>query len=241
MFEKENINTLDAKGEVLLTILSSLAQDESRSISENSTSGIRRRFEQGKLTIKDKKFLGYDKDEEGNLIINKHQSKIVEHIYKDYLNGTGPTRIARELGRDKVKVVTGSTKWHTSTIDKILRNKKYKGDALFLNKTRAKNEGQVPQYYIEESHLPIIQPEMWEAVQLETERRKKHIEQHKLQNYDYGLEDTAFAGRVICVECGCAYQRKTWHSNSKPVRLWQCGSKYREKGKVGCNNRHIYA
>lgn len=153
------------------------------------------------------------------------------------------------MEQDKVKGVTGATKWYTTTIDKILRNEKYKGDALlqktytvdFLNKTRVKNEGQVPQYYVEESHPAIIKPDMWEAVQLEIERRKKYIEQYKLQKYDYGGVDTAFAGRVICGECGRAYQRKTWHSNSKPVRVWQCGSKYQEKGKIGCVNSHIYA
>ena len=97
IFEKENINTLDAKGEVLLTILSSLAQDESRSISENSTWGIRRKFEQGKITVNCTKFLGYDKDEEGNLVINKKQAKVVKRIYTDYLDGKGTNRIAREL------------------------------------------------------------------------------------------------------------------------------------------------
>nr|WP_232819527.1 recombinase family protein [Exiguobacterium sp. TNDT2] len=83
IFEKEKINTLDAKGEVLLSILSSLAQDESRSISENSIWEIRRRFEQGKAAVNHTKFLGYDKDEDGNLIINENQAKIVRRIYKD--------------------------------------------------------------------------------------------------------------------------------------------------------------
>ncbi|WP_373845741.1 recombinase family protein, partial [Clostridium sp.] len=85
IFEKENINTLDSKGEVLLTILSSLAQDESSNISENSTWGIRRRFEQGKLHINHKKFLGYDKDKNGNLIINEKQAKTVRRIYREFL------------------------------------------------------------------------------------------------------------------------------------------------------------
>ncbi|WP_444979457.1 recombinase family protein [Clostridium arbusti] len=86
IFEKENINTLDFKGEVLLTLLSSLAQDESRNISENSTWRIRRKFEQGKVVVKHTKFLGYDKDEEGNLIINEKQAKVVRRIYKNYLD-----------------------------------------------------------------------------------------------------------------------------------------------------------
>ena len=110
-FEKENIDTLDAKGEVLLTILSSLAQDESRSISENSTWGIRRRFEEGKVIVNHNKFLGYDKDKEGNLIINEKQAKIVRRIYTDYLNGKGPNRISRELEVEGVPKWKGKSKW----------------------------------------------------------------------------------------------------------------------------------
>ena len=87
IFEKENINTLDAKGEVLLTILSSLAQDESSSISENSTWGIRRRFEQGQHKMSTKRFFGYDSDEEENLIVNRPQAKIVIKLYEEYLSG----------------------------------------------------------------------------------------------------------------------------------------------------------
>ena len=81
IFEKENINTLDAHGEVLLTILSSLAQDESRSISENCTWGIRRRFETGKHKMSTKRFLGYDTDETGKLVINRTQEPIVIRLY----------------------------------------------------------------------------------------------------------------------------------------------------------------
>ncbi|GIW57293.1 MAG: hypothetical protein KatS3mg083_238 [Candidatus Dojkabacteria bacterium] len=138
IFEKENINTLDSKGEVLLTILSSLAQDESRSISENSTWGIRRRFEQGKLHINYTKFLGYDKDEEGNLVINEKQAKIVRRIYKDYLDGKGPNRIDRELEEEGVPNWNGKPKWYESSIRKILSNEKYKGDEL-LQKTYTVN------------------------------------------------------------------------------------------------------
>ncbi len=102
LFEKENINTLDSKGEVLLSILSSLAQDESRSISENSQWGIRRRFEQGKLHVNHNKFLGYDKDDDGNLIIDEKQAKIVRRIYREFLQGKGFKRIANDFENEKV-------------------------------------------------------------------------------------------------------------------------------------------
>lgn len=118
----------------MLTILSSLAQDESRSISENCTWGIRRRFEQGKVHINHTKFLGYDKDENGELIINEKQARIVRRIYNDYLDGKGPNRIAKELETAKAPKWDGTYKWYESSIRKILSNEKYKGGAL-LQKT----------------------------------------------------------------------------------------------------------
>jgi len=248
-FEKENIDTLDSKGEVLLTILSSLAQDESRSISENSTWGIRRRFEQGKVTVNHKKFLGYDKDEEGNLVINEKQAKIVRRIYTDFLNGKGPNRIAKELEEEGVRTWNGKTKWYESTIRKMLSNEKYKGDALlqktytvdFLTKKRVENNGEVPQYYVEESHPAIIDKDIWEAVQLEMERRKKFCEEHGIQKMYTSTADNPFAGKIICGKCGRAYGRKVWNSTDEGLRriVWRCNDKYTEKGKIGCDNRHV--
>ncbi|WP_334293163.1 recombinase family protein [Alkalithermobacter paradoxus] len=249
IFEKENINTLDSKGEVLLTILSSLAQDESRSISENSTWGIRRRFEQGKLHINHTKFLGYDKDEEGNLVINEKQAKIVRRIYKDYLDGKGPNRIARELEEEGVPNWNGKPKWYESSIRKILSNEKYKGDALlqktytvdFLTKKRAVNNGEVPMYYVEESHPAIIDKETWEAVQLEMERRRAFAEKYNISKLDYATVDNPFAGRVICGHCGSAFGRKVWNSTDERLRrvVWRCNKKYEVKGKKSCENKHI--
>lgn len=248
-FEKENIDTLDSKGEVLLTILSSLAQDESRSISENSTWGIRRRFEQGKVTVNHKKFLGYDKDEQGNLVINEKQAKIVRRIYYDFLNGKGPNRIAKELENEGVKTWNGKTKWYEGTIRKMLSNEKYKGDALlqktytvdFLTKKRVENNGEVPQYYVEESHPAIIDKDTWEAVQLEVERRKIFCEEHGIQKLYTSTTDNPFSGRIICGKCGRAYGRKVWNSTDEGLRriVWRCNDKYTEKGKIGCDNRHV--
>ena len=249
IFEKENINTLDAKGEVLLTILSSLAQDESRSISENSTWGIRRRFEQGKLHINHTKFLGYDKDEEGNLIINESQAKIVRRIYKDFLDGKGANRIARELEEEGVINWNGKTKWYESSIRKMLQNEKYKGDALlqktytvdFLSKKRTENNGEIPQYYVEESHPAIIDKEMWEAVQLEIQRRKIFAEEHGIAKLDYATVKNPFAGRIICGNCGSTFGRKVWNSTDERLKriIWRCNRKYERKGKKGCNSSHI--
>jgi site-specific DNA recombinase len=248
-FEKENIFTLDSKGEVLLSILSSLAQDESRSISENSTWGIRRRFEQGRLFINTTKFLGYDKDKNGNLVINKKQAEIVQRIYREFLDGKGANLIARELERDRVPNWHGRAKWYESSIRNMLTNEKYMGDALlqktytvdFLSKRRADNTGQVPQYYVEDSHPAIIGKEMWEAAQLEMERRKGYVLQHGIQMFEYASLKNPFAGRVVCGSCGKAFGRKVWNSTDDRLRriVWRCNGKYVEKGKKGCESRHI--
>ena len=249
IFEKENINTLDSKGEVLLSILSSLAQDESRSISENSTWGIRRRFEQGKVAVNHTKFLGYDKDENGELVINEKQAKTVRRIYAEYLDGKGPNRIAKELEDEGVPNWNGKAKWYESSIRKMLSNEKYKGDALlqktytvdFLSKKRVVNKGEVPRYYVEESHPPIIDKETWEAVQLEMERRKTFAEKHGFIKVDYATADNPFAGRVVCGHCGSLFGRKVWNSTDEKLRrsIWRCNKKYAAKGKKSCENKHV--
>jgi len=249
IFEKENIFTLDSKGEVLLSILSSLAQDESRSISESSTWGIRRRFEQGKLHLNHTKFLGYDKDPNGNLMINQKQAKIVRRIYREYLDGKGANRIAKDLEADGVPNWNGKPMWYDGTIRSILTNVKYKGDALlqksytidFLTKKRAKNTGQVPQYYVEESHPAIIDKDMWEAVQLEMERRRAYCLEHGIKNIEYGSTNNPFTGKVICGTCGHMFGRKVWNSTNEKQRriIWRCNEKYVVKGEKGCESKHI--
>lgn len=212
-------------------------QDESRSISENSTWGIRRRFEQGKLHINHTKFLGYDKDENGNLVINERQAKVVRRIYREFLDGKGTNRIARDLELGGVLNWHGKAKWCEGSIQKMLTNEKYKGDALlqktytvdFLSKRRADNTGQVPQYYVEDSHPAIIDKDMWEAAQLEMQRRKAYAAEHGIQKLEYATTDNPFAGRVIC------------GSTDERLRriVWRCNGKYPAKGEKGCESRHI--
>ena len=249
IFEKENIRTLDSKGEILLTVLSSLAQEESNSLSQSSTWGIRRRFEQGKVIVNHTKFMGYDKDENGNLVINEKQAKVVRRIFSDYLNGKGTNRIAHALEKEGIPNWNGKAKWYESSIRKMLSNEKYKGDALlqktytvdFLSKKRVVNNGEVPQYYVEESHPAIIDKEIWEAVQLEKERRHAFATKYGQQKVDYSTTDNPFAGRVLCGCCGGVYGRKVWNSTNERLRriVWQCNNKYATKGKKGCDNRHI--
>jgi len=164
-FEKENIWTLDAKGELLITIMSSLAQEESRSISENTTWGQRKRFADGKASVAYKRFLGYDRGPNGGFVVNQEQAKTVKLIYKLFLDGLTCHAIAKELTERKLPTPGGKAVWSQSTVRSILTNEKYKGDALlqkeftvdFLKKKTKKNEGEIPQYYVEGNHEAIRQ------------------------------------------------------------------------------------
>ena len=133
-FEKEGINTLDAKGEVLLTIMASLAQQESQSLSQNVRIGLQYRYQQGKVQVCANRFLGYDKDEEGKLVINPEEAEVVRRIFREYLQGKSYFEIGRGLSADGIRTAAGSDFWLASTLRKILRNEKYIGDAL-LQKT----------------------------------------------------------------------------------------------------------
>ena len=155
-FEKENIWTFDGKGELLLTIMSSLAQKESRSISENCTWGQRKRFADGKVTVPFGRFLGYDRGEDGNLVLNEDEAKIIRRIYGLFLQGRSPYAIAKVLTSEGIPTPGGKKVWGKAVVLSILTNEKYKGDALlqkvyttdFLTKKKKKNEGEILQYYV---------------------------------------------------------------------------------------------
>ena len=222
-FEKENIWTFDSKGELLITIMSSLAQEESRSISENCTWGQRKRFADGKVTVPFKRFLGYDRGKDGNLVVNPKEAKIVKRIYAMYLQGKTYHLIAKALTEDGIPSPAGKPRWNPSNIKSILTNEKYKGDALlqksfttnFLTKEHKINEGEIPQYYVTGNHEAIIEPEVWELVQREIERRKNEKGRHS------GVR--LFSSKVYCGECGTRLGSKVWHSNDKYKQvIWQC-------------------
>ena len=165
-FEKENIWTLDSKGELLITIMSSLAQEESRSISENVTWGQRKRFADGKVSFAYSRVLGLDKGPDGRIVVNPREAETVRLIFGLFLEGLSPHSIAVELTRRGIKTPGGKDVWNQQTVRRMLSNEKYKGDALlqkeftvdFLNKKTKKNEGEVPQYYVEGNHEAIIPP-----------------------------------------------------------------------------------
>ena len=237
-FEKENIWTLDSKGELLITIMSSLAQEESRSISENCTWGQRKRFADGKVTVPFKRFLGYDRGPDGNLVLNPEEAVIVRRIYSMFLQGMTPYGIATQLTADGIKSPGGKDKWNAGAVRSILTNEKYKGDALlqksytvdFLTKKKKVNEGEIPQYYVEGNHEAIISPDVFEQVQRELERRKQGKGRHS------GVH--LFSGKIKCGQCGEWYGSKVWHSNSKYRRvIWQCNHKF--DGDEKCATPHL--
>ena len=240
-FEKENIWTFDGKGELLITIMASLAQEESRSISENVTWGHRKRFADGKVYMPYKQFLGYEKGEgkDAPPVVNPEQAALVRRIYSLYMQGRTYSGIAKLLTNEGIPTPANKTKWSTTVIESILTNEKYRGSARlqkkftvdFLTKKSKRNEGEVPQYYIEQSHEPIIDPVEWDAVQDEImDRKKKH------RSY---RENSIFNSKIVCSECGSFYGPKVWHSNDKYRRVvWRCNNKY-EGGDSICKTPHI--
>ena len=246
LFEKENINTLESSGEVFLTIFSSIAQDESRNISENSRWGIVKGFKDGKVFCNTTRFLGYDKDIKGELIINENQAEIVKRIYREYLEGKSYQAIANGLEKDGIPTVTGNKKWWDSTITGILTNEKYYGTLLqqktvtidFLTHKRAKNKGIDAQYRIEDNHEAIIPKEIFEKVQDEKERRALTVGNLVGDRNKYSSK-YPFSGKVICGDCGSAFKRRTWNSTNPSRKIvWQCKT-YIQKGKDACTAKSV--
>ena len=212
-FEKENIYTLDSKGELLITIMSSLAQEESRSISENVTWGKRKQFADGKVALPYKQLLGYRKGSDGLPEIVPEEAEIVRRIYSLFIGGKTTGGIARLLTAEGVPTPAGKKTWQASTIESILTNEKYRGHARlqkkitvdFLTKKMKVNEAEVPQYYVENSHPAIIKPNEWVLVQTEMARRKAIGRKYS--------GNSVLSTRLICGDCGEYFGNKVWHPN----------------------------
>ena len=240
-FEKENINTMDSKGEVLLTIMASLAQQESQSLSQNIKLGLQYRFQNGEVRVNHSRFLGYTKDEEGNLIIEPAEAEVVKRIYREYLEGASLLQIGRGLEAHGILTGAGKTKWRPETLKKILQNEKYIGDALlqktytvdFLNKKRVQNKGIVPQYYVENSHEPIIPRDLYMQVQEEMIRRANLHSGANRKKRVYSSK-YALSSIVYCSKCGEIYRRIAWNNRGKHSTVWRCCTRV-EHGPKGCD------
>ena len=234
-FEKENIYTLDTKGEFLITLMSSLAEEEARSLSENVKWGKRKAFADGKYSLPYKSFLGYKKGPDNLPEIVQAEAQVIRWIYYLYLTGTAPTTIAKLLMEAHIPTPANKTKWEETTIISILRNEKYYGAAL-LQKTfrpdyRVKksqiNQGELPRYYIENDHEPIIPKEIFDEVQRGLATRKRAGESH-----------TLFANQIYCTKCGSAYGPRIWHSTTFRDIVWECIYSFRH-GRC-CRSPHLY-
>lgn len=240
LFEKENLDTSDPKSELILTIMASIAQEESRSISQNVTMGKRWGVQNGKVSFAYASFLGYDKVD-GEIVINPEQAEIVRLIYNKYLM-EGKTRkaIADYLNENGVPTPSGKGKqWTINNIESILTNEKYKGDALlqktyiadFLEHKSVKNNGEVAQAYVENNHPAIISREDWELVQAEIKKREGVGAAYS--------SNTIFSTRIRCEHCGSFYGRKVWHKGSPHEKqVFQCNGKY-DKSHSRCKTPHF--
>ena len=239
-FEKENLWSLDDKTEFLLTIMASIAQEESRSISQNITIGKRWSMKEGKVSFAYKNFLGYKKVDD-KIVIDEGQAEIVRLIYRMFLKeGKTCSGIAEFLKDKEISTPSGKgTNWTKNTVCSILTNEKYKGDALlqksyttdYLEHRLVRNKGELAQYYVENSHPAIIEKEIWEMVQTEMLRRSMLG-----AVYSGG---SVFVSKLICGDCGKPYGKKIWHSTDKYAReIYRCNAKY-NKSKPQCQTPNI--
>lgn len=229
-FEKENINTLDAKGEVLLTIMASLAQQESASISKNVKMGIDYRHQQGRFTIDVNRFLGYTWDENHNLVIVPEEAVTVKRVFRDFIEGYSYSEIARRLNRDGIKSGRGG-KWGSSTVKNMLTNEKYKGDVLMqktvtvdmLTHKRKKNEGEESMYLKKFNHEPIIPRKVFDLVQDEIARRDNYKKKHG--RIPPASSKYALSGLVYCARCNHLYRRYQRRYKDRVWAEWKCENK----------------
>ena len=237
-FEKEGLYTFDSSSEMILSIMATLSQEESRSISENVKWGIRKKFEDGRFSMPYRKFLGYENGEDGRMVINEDEAKIVRQIYGLFLSNRSTYQIACILTEQGIPTVTGQRIWNRTVIRSILTNEKYKGCALlqksyvsnYFTKKNRKNSGEIPQYYVEDSHPAIIEPEVFDRVQAMVERRKL--------GRDRTTSVRLFSSKIQCGCCGHWYGSKVWHSNDKYRRVvYQCNYKF--KGEKKCDTPHF--
>lgn len=249
IFTNDNIDTRDNDGELRLTIMASIAQEESRKTSERVKWGQKRRMEAG-VVFGNNCIYGFDLTD-GQLTVKEDEAQIIRHIYHKFLNeGKGTHVIARELYEEGVPPPKSATrKWSCVMIRRILRNEKYVGDVLqkkfvtvdFLTHKKVENRGQEEQILLHDHHEAIIDRPTWEAVQAELARRsEKQTDKSKYSNRYW------CSGKIRCGACGSRFVPKITHRrNGDTYKIWECHSRahygnWKENGQgdyVGCNMR----
>ena len=237
-FEKENIDTRTMESELMLSILSSLAESESRSISENNKWSIKKRFQNGTFIISSPPY-GYE-NIDGKMVVNEEEGKIIKEIFKQYLSGKGTHKIAEDLNKRKIKGQKGAS-WHGSTINGILKNEKYIGDVIYQktytdeNYNRHKNNGEEDQYKIIDNHKAIVSREDFEKVQDLIKIRaiaKGNGKNTKKYQNRYSL-----SGKIKCDECGSTFKRRHHYNGKDKYIAWTCSEHLRDSNK--CSMKFI--
>ena len=243
MFEKENINTLSMESETLISLLATLAQAESESISGNVKWGVRKGFKQGKALIHYNNLLGYEKGEDGNPKVVPEEAEVVRFIFNSYLAGSSLSGIKSDLEQSGVITSRGKEAWSITPIQHILRNEKYVGDVLMqktyttdcISKKVRKNNGELPKYLVKNNHEAIIDRITFNRVQKEIARRvskRKVSGKAKTQVAKYSSK-YALSELLVCGKCGSHYKRVTWSGNGKKKIVWRCISRL-DYGKKYC-------
>jgi DNA invertase Pin-like site-specific DNA recombinase len=237
-FEEQNIHSLSGDGELMLTILASYAQEESRSVSENCKWRIRRDFQQGRPNIG--RMLGY-RLRDGQFHTIPEEAELVCRIFADYLAGMGVNAIVNKLNHEGILSPMGR-RWGVSSVAKILRNEKYTGNMMLqktfvedhISKKKRDNHGELPRYFIENCHEAIIDQRIFNEVQLEIVRRAaKHQPNPKTPSV------YPFTGLLTCGKCGARYRRKHTNAGSKYEKIvWICPT-FNMKGKSACASQQI--
>lgn len=233
-FEKERIRSMDGDGELMLTILASFAQEESRSISDNVKWGIRKRMQNG-IPNGHFRIYGY-RWESDELVIVPEEAEIVKRIFQNFLDGKSRLETERELAAEGITTRDGC-RWADSNIKVVLTNVTYTGNLLLqkefvadpISKQKKKNRGELPQYYVEDTHPAIIDKATFDFVQEEMARRR---EMGPLANKS--LNTSCFTGKIKCPYCGQSYMHNKRVKNGNIQEFWNCGSKKKKKIGAGC-------
>ena len=240
LFEEENLNTTTGAGELMLTILSAMAQQESENISSHVLLGLKMKKDRGEL-IGYNGCYGYNYNiETKEITINEEEANIVRYMFERYVEGIGSSTIAKELTAKGIKTPKGGTKWCESTIRGILKNEKYIGDVLMgktftidpISHKRLSNLGEVDKHYYKEHHEPIISKELFNRVQeIRTKRAGNRETGRRNDNYS---NKYPFSSKLYCAFCGSLLTRRNWNANrSCEKAVWQC-IKRAKQGKEEC-------
>ncbi len=238
-FEKENLYSSDPKVDFMLTIFSSIAQEEARNISENVKWGIRKRFKEGKVKINTKRFLGYDKDTEGNLVINETEAQTIKMIFNMYVAGKSYRDICNHLIENNLANGRGEVSWNPSSIKSILENEKYMGDLIlqkrvvmdYLTHKSLKNDGLAPKYHVMNNHPGIVSKELFQLAKVMQENKANNKSSTFKEKYP-------LSGIVYCAACGRPMNRHYYNYNQHNQRIvLSCKNNYHNQ--MPCSARPI--